>query len=254
MVAGGGYGVSVATPAPVKEPRSGKATFVGVHLNGTSNDGGQTRADATHFVTRQVARATMRRDAGLIQNLVGNPVSDAGGERLIEQYRLYRRLAPSQQLREDRERRQVQQWVKPETANGRFGFGVVQQTNATEATRIGHGQTRAVVGKQLAFHIRGPVTLVTIDSEGTGHAEMEGGPGSSVEFEPENLAAAMNAPHSTTAQGGGKASRRDAGVDDPIVGGRDTRDAATEQRSFGNASAALDFGEFRHGFAPTGRA
>ena len=49
-----------------------------------ANDFVKRRAQAADFGGCERSRETLRRDAGLVKHLVGDPVADAGGEGLVE--------------------------------------------------------------------------------------------------------------------------------------------------------------------------
>src|SRR5437763_1775273 len=83
----------VRTPAIVKKPRAWIPIAVVARAHRHRDDARQRRAQPPDLVAGERAGAAPWIDARLVEHLVGDPVADAGGERLVEQERLHRRRA-----------------------------------------------------------------------------------------------------------------------------------------------------------------
>jgi len=93
-----------------------------------------------------------RVDARLVEHLVGDPVADAGGGRLVEQERLHRRRARGHQRLERAERREPAPRVEAEEADRRLGGGIDAQPRAPSRRASANGQLAAVVESQDQLH------------------------------------------------------------------------------------------------------
>src|SRR5690606_35156277 len=166
---------------------------------------------------------------------------------------------PTQLRAKLREPRHLQEWIEAEVTQRRFAERVLGQADPAQASRVGHHELTAVVEAKLDLgEARWPARVnitavarqlqrrVLGDAKGSGHAEMEDRPRSTVECEPDVLAFARHALDASTRQGANDLLCRPTTKDDLVS----SRDDGGDRPAFGHGgrdfSSVFDLGELWH--------
>src|SRR6266481_4465148 len=172
-----------------------------------------------------------------------------------------RRRAAPHEVPKPRKRREASMGVEAETADGRLPGGIAAEPDAPEAARIGHDQLAPVVENEVQLGEAGRPRVVRLLArrfelhagaagrgvEAARHAEVQAGPRPAVQLEPEMLAMALHVLHAAAHERPTDSRGRHPIEDDGIVGAADLDDAAAARHLQGDATAALDLRQLRHG-------
>src|SRR5688572_6562351 len=252
----------------MEEPPPRIEVAVIARAHGDGHDVAEGGAQPADLVVGEGAGATARIDARLIEHLVGDPVADAGGERLVEQQRLHRRRARADERGEVRRRRQLAEGIEAEQADWRLPLRIITEPHATEPAGVRVGELAAIVELHPQLHEprrpgeAGAILAMRDQAQGAatgrmesaGHPEMQARPRAAVELEPEMLAVSPHGPHAPPQQRAPPARRRHALEHDRIVGALDLDDAPPARHALDDPARGLDLGQLRHWRRWPGRA
>ena len=229
----------------MEEPARGKAIGVGVHGHRAANDAQKGGAEAGDFGLRKVRRGPLGTDGGLIENLVGDPVSHSREGRLIEEDRLDGRFSRANLEGKLSSFGKAEERIVTETEKRRLVSWIMGQAKPAEPPGVGEREAAMVIESEFeleeAWRCRGGGKKV----KAAGHAEMKNRPGLAVELEPEVLAESPR-----VLDGGAQKRLLDPPGGDPGQNDRVRRtpgkdDSASFELSPCFLPRGFDFGQFR---------
>jgi len=199
-------------------------------------------------------------DTRLVEDLVGDPVTDARRECLIQQQGLHGRRALAQQLEESLQWWNIQERVEAQAADRRLSGGVAPEPDATQPARIAHRQLPAVVeAKQKLGETRWPRIFRLAQAarrelhpartgsvQATAHPEMKTWPWALVELEPEVLAVSADADNTAAGESPFEAPGRHRLENDRVRRTPDADDPATGSNPLGQKPRGLDLRQLWH--------
>mmetsp|Transcript_6970 Transcript_6970/g.22080 ORF Transcript_6970/g.22080 Transcript_6970/m.22080 type:complete len:329 (+) Transcript_6970:144-1130(+) len=198
-------------PAIVEEPLLRKLVAVCSYMNSLLDDVVQRVVYCSGAFRRKRVGSGGRVHTRLVEDLIRDPVANPSGKGLVKQHGFHWDCSCLQTLQKCLKRDLVRQRVKSKLRDGRRSGWVLEETDATQATRVGEREPCAILKSNLALGKLGRPSLRIhfealvlhgsdpLDSEGACHTKVERRMGRTVQLKPKVLALPMDlnngAPH-----------------------------------------------------------
>ena len=203
-------------------------------------------SDGLELPVVEIHDPSLRRHLRLVEDLVGDPVSDARGEGLIEKEPLGGHPAASDELAERGRAGHLEQRIESEFRDRRLVAGVVAKSDPAESPGIGHREPAAVLELQFDLPESGSVRFVVVSVEGARHPEVQQQGGGVLELQPQLLAMAAGGQHPLAAKSAADGGGRLVAEHDAIIRAADVLRDVAGRDGFRDEASSLYFWKFRH--------
>jgi hypothetical protein len=160
----------------MEKPASRKTGRLGINSHRLANYTAQAPANLSDGLGTQLAGWAVRVQAGLIEHLICNPVTDTREDRLVQQHGFYGRSTTAQYSPDFLHIKLIEQSVKTQLIYRRAVLRVLKQPDSPQPPNVAHGKSSSASQAQLELAKLRPLRLPAVKAESSGHSEMKGRP------------------------------------------------------------------------------